>query len=125
MSNPFALQTTINGRSYSMIKLGALKSIQIATLLGKTLVASSNGDADNAAMAILTSIDDVAIAKTIQDLCGNISMEGKAIDFDMHFSQYQQDLLPVLAWSLKENVMGFFAEDALKALTGVMDNLQN
>jgi len=119
----FTAKTEINGRSYAMIRMGAFKSISVATRLGKALANGAAGEADTVAVAILGSLDEEMMTTTVADLCENISCEGKALEVDTFFMEHQEDLLPILAWSLKENVMGFFTENALKALSSVMESL--
>lgn len=120
MEHKFA-ETEINGRKYELIKFGALKSVGLATKLGKVLAPMlSGGDDTEAASILIGNLDDDFIQKTITDLTSTVTCGGMSIDFDEHFAKHQEDLLPVVAFSLKENVLGFFTANALRSLTSLV-----
>jgi hypothetical protein len=120
MSNHMMTKTNINSRDYTAIKIGAFKSSRIAMKLAKYLAKGVANDAENMAMAILSGVDEDDMMSIMADLCENVSCKGKHIDFDTHFMEFQEDLLPVLVWLLKENIMGFFVQSALEALSNLM-----
>jgi hypothetical protein len=108
----------INGREYKIITFGAEQSwgfvSQVMDMLGNVEDTSIGSMAKN----ILGHRDGL---KLIKALVKEVTCQGKAIDFDNHFAEFRKDLLPVVGFSLAENVIPFFDPDSLIHLTGMIE----
>lgn len=111
------VNTTINNNEYQMIKFGAKDSLKMATRLAKSMSDNKDSISNVDMQTVLVSIiANDEFSDLIEKLCVNITFKGLSIDFDSHFTEHPKDLLPVVGWSLKENVMGFFDPTALATL---------
>jgi hypothetical protein len=113
-------EVEVNGKSYSLHRIGALQATKIAKSLAKIIIPAIGGDegSGGVAMAIISAIDKENVPELIKELTsGKVAYYGGLqIDFDKHYSEFQEDLLPMLGESLKENILGFFPANAIESL---------
>lgn len=110
MSNVFQMSTQINGRNYAGIKCGVYKALGLASTLSPVIIATVSGK------DITSAIAGNLLENTAKSLLEGISCDGKAMNPDTHFVSYPEDLLPVIAWSAKEQVLPYFSAEALQSI---------
>jgi hypothetical protein len=116
MANKFEMRTTINGREYAGIKCGTFKALKLAGKLAPVITAFFSGGDITQAFADGTVLEDTAKA-----LLENVSCNSKAVDGDTHFVEFPEDLLPVIAWSAKEQVLPYFTSEALQSISQALE----
>lgn len=113
------IKKTINGSEYAVVKFGALKSIRLASKLSKMLEdkirTDDLGEAD-IMKTCLALLGDDKFESVVQELCTGLTVNGLSVDFDTYFRDAEKDLLPVVVWTLKGNVLPFFDLNALTTL---------
>tara|TARA_Y100001956_G_C4079611_1_gene167798 strand:+ start:412 stop:768 length:357 start_codon:yes stop_codon:yes gene_type:complete len=106
------METVINGRNYVGIKCGTFKALTLAGKMAPVIIAGLSGKDISEALASGTFLEDIA-----KDLTANISCEAKKIKADEHFVHHPEDLLPVIAWSAKEQVLPYFSAEAVQSIS--------
>lgn len=117
----------VNGKEYVLNKMGAIQSLTLATKISKIaepVISGQSSEDVNIAAILLGAMSNPEVPKIIQELTsgtGNkdnspVYYDGMAVNFDKHYAEFPDDLLPVLAFSLRENVMSFFPPSALTTL---------
>ena len=110
--NVFEMRTVINGREYTGIKCGTFKALGLAGKMAPVIITALSGGDITKSLAEGSFLEDIA-----KSLLQNISCSEKAIDADTHFVSYPDDLLPVVAWSAKEQVLPYFSSEALQSIS--------
>lgn len=119
----------VNGKEYTIQKMGAIRSLGLATKISKIvepLVKGGDLETVNLASILLGAMGNPEVPKLIQELTAGkgsdavVYYDGMSVDFDSHYADFPEDLLPVLAQSLKENVMSFFPASALTTLIEIL-----
>lgn len=111
-NNKFEMRTNINGREYAGIKCGTFKALRLAGKLAPVITSALTGGDIQQSLASGDFLEDIAKA-----LLENVSCNSKKIDGDLHFVDYPEDLLPVIAWSAKEQVLPYFTSEALQSIS--------
>lgn len=112
MSNVFQMTTNVNGREYKGIKCGTWKALKLAGKMAPVITAAVMGRDITEALAGGDFLEEIA-----KDLLANISYDGKVIDGDTHFVTHPEDLLPVISWSAKEQVLPYFSAEAIQSIS--------
>ena len=111
-NNVFEMRTVINGREYTGIKCGTFKALGLAGKMAPVIITALSGGDITKSFAEGTFLEDIA-----KSLLTGLSCTEKLIDADIHFVSYPDDLLPVIAWSAKEQVLPYFSSEALQSIS--------
>jgi hypothetical protein len=118
----------IDGRQYKCAPIPPLAAVKLqakaVSALGSNAMMASgvNQETDESKMiaiitGMLTGVDADKFTEIVKEVCSEIfyAEEGKLSGglFDQHFSEYQQDLFPVVAWGLYQRISPFFSGAAL------------
>lgn len=107
----FEMRTIINGREYAGIKCGTFKALGLAGKMAPVIIAVIGGGDITESLAKGDFLESIAAS-----LLENVSCDSKAINGDIHFVEFPEDLLPVIAWSAKEQVLPYFSSEALQSI---------
>ena len=108
----FEMRTNVNGREYAGIKCGTFKALGLAGKMAPVIIAAISGSDITKALAEGDLLESIA-----KSLLENISCNSKKVEADTHFVEFPEDLLPVVAWSAKEQVLPYFSSEALQSIS--------
>ncbi len=108
----FEMRSVINGREYAGIKCGTFKALGLAGKMAPVIIAAIGGGDITELLAKGDFLETIA-----SSLLENISCNSKSINGDIHFVEFPEDLLPVIAWSAKEQVLPYFSSEALQSIS--------
>lgn len=101
----------IDGKEYTLIKMGTKASIKMMSRLTKLV--DTKSDSSGMANMLISLISNPDVLPIIEDLLSDMTCDHKPIDFDNHFAEYRKDLLPCISFSLSESIVPFFDPDSL------------
>ena len=122
----------INGKNYQITLLpareGLTLGIKLTKLVGVSLGTAfdSGGFSDSddnykmdnmgrdIAIALVDGLDRVDVVDVVVQIVRNLTVDGRAVDFDEHFRGNYGELIAVVQWALQEN-FGDFLTGFLKA----------
>lgn len=98
----------INGKKYTLITMGTIKSLQTiqritkASGLDKNDLTDAEQDVTGFVLKLLANDNTIPI---IQDLLKDMTCNDRSFDFDTHFATYKEDLIPCIAFSVVESLL--------------------
>lgn len=119
-------QTNIEGKTYSIMLLSAIKGMTIGQKLIEAfspaagIVFDKSQEEDSLfnenttfrdiAVAITARLDRLDMPNTVRDLFQGLACNGQQVNFDEHFRGNLGEMLLVLEFALKENFGDFFTK---------------
>lgn len=103
----------INGNEYQILLFGCKQSIKLAGRISNLIKDGITGEESNIASMLVSAMSHPEMLSLVEELVSTATFKGTKINFDEHFSKHRKDLLPLVTFSISENILPFFDPAAL------------